>query len=179
MASVELQPFKRCDTLQLVAAIETPNTHVLQLGFWVTDPLQQMIWPAPVAGHPRHHGLWQQTCFELFIGIDGQDDYREINLSPSGAWQAYAFEEYRYPDTSPPQTAHDIDLIQLQRTKFGITAALDIQNFLNHHQVRLNHIYCGISAVCVTAHEQQYFALQHSTAQPDFHNKRDWQLNFN
>jgi len=31
-----------------------------------------------------------------------------------------------------------------------------------------------LSAVLKTSQEVHYFAMQHSSPQPDFHNKRDW-----
>ncbi len=30
--------------------------------------------------------LWQQTCFEAFIGAKGQKEYLEFNFSPSTEW---------------------------------------------------------------------------------------------
>ena len=68
--------------------------------------------------------FWEQTCFEIFIGVQGEDYYREINLSPSQAWQAYQFEEYRYPEDMPPPAAYDIELNQLKRTHYGLNVSL-------------------------------------------------------
>ena len=41
----------------------------------------------------RKDGLWEQTCFEAFIGRD--DGYLELNFSPSTQWAAYLFDGYR------------------------------------------------------------------------------------
>lgn len=48
----------------------------------------------PPAPPVRTDGLWRTTCFELFVGSNGTS-YREYNLSPSGAWAAYQFDDYR------------------------------------------------------------------------------------
>ena len=48
----------------------------------------------PQALPVRSDGLWQTTCFEIFARTDGPG-YDEYNLSPSGAWAAYQFEDYR------------------------------------------------------------------------------------
>jgi len=40
-------------------------------------------------------GLWEHTCFEVFIGVAGEPGYHEFNFSPSGRWAAYAFGNYR------------------------------------------------------------------------------------
>ena len=49
----------------------------------------------PAASPPeRADGLWKTTCFELFVGGEG-DAYREYNFSPSTRWAAYDFAAYR------------------------------------------------------------------------------------
>lgn len=174
MASFELTSFQPTQEINLVAAIESPNTGILQIGFWINDPNQQIIWSEKLLDFPRQDYLWEQTCFELFMGVKGQDYYREINLSPSNAWQVYQFEEYRYPDTTPPMLSNDIELISLQRTRFGLTTTLDINPFLHQQQLKMKDLFFGLSAVIVTAKQQHLFAMQHSSPQADFHNKRDW-----
>ncbi|MCH4248254.1 MAG: DOMON-like domain-containing protein [Acinetobacter populi] len=174
MATFDLISFEPTHDIQLIGAIETPGTGIIQVGFWVNDPNQLIIWDDKVAGFPRRDYLWEKTCFELFIGVKDQDIYREINLSSSNAWQAYQFEEYRYPESMPPHTANDIELVDLQRTKFGMTATLDINPFLYQQQLKSRDIYLGLSAVILTAKQQHLFAMQHSGRQADFHNKRDW-----
>ena len=119
MASYELNAFdRRFQAISLVGAIEQQGSSTLNVGFWLRDPNQSVLWPELVAAHPRQDFLWEQTCFEIFIGVKDEDFYREINLSPSQAWQAYQFEEYRYPEEMPPQVAYDIDLNQLKRTHY-------------------------------------------------------------
>ncbi|MEE4450350.1 DOMON-like domain-containing protein [Novosphingobium resinovorum] len=45
----------------------------------------------PFAGKGRADGLWQTTCFELFLQAGEGPDYVEINLSPSERWNVYDF----------------------------------------------------------------------------------------
>src|SRR5262245_20356349 len=40
-------------------------------------------------------GLWQHTCFEAFVSVQGDSAYREFNFSPSGEWAVYCFRSYR------------------------------------------------------------------------------------
>ena len=46
----------------------------------------------PPAEPARVDGLWQATCFEMFLKHDDDDAYREWNFAPSGEWAAYDFE---------------------------------------------------------------------------------------
>ncbi|MFM5932330.1 MAG: DOMON-like domain-containing protein [Novosphingobium sp.] len=61
---------------------------------WKIDGASELIVP-PFAGKGRADGLWQTTCFELFLRQPGADGYVEVNLSPSERWAAYHFDAYR------------------------------------------------------------------------------------
>lgn len=175
MASYELSAFdRRFRAISLVGAIEQQSPFNLNIGYWLRDPNQYVQWPDLVSAHPRQDFLWQNTCFEVFIGVHGEDFYREINLSPSQAWQAYQFEEYRYPEDMPPQAAYDIELYQLKRTHYGLNVSLDLGEFMAKHKLKWSDLFIGLTAVLNTSEGEHYYAMQHSSPQADFHNKRDW-----
>lgn len=75
------------------ARVGNDDPHWLQLR-WRIDGSAGLVLPKP-AGRRRRDGLWQTTCFELFLRPDGDEAYCEFNLSPSEAWNAYDFEGYR------------------------------------------------------------------------------------
>lgn len=175
MASYELNAFdRRFQAISLVGAIEQQSGFSINVGFWLRDPNQYVQWPDLVSEHPRVDFLWEETCYEIFIGVKGEDFYREINLSPSQAWQAYQFEEYRYPEDMPPQVAQDIELNQLKRTHYGLNVSLDLTEFMVKHKLKWDDLFVGLSAVLNTTQGYQYYAMQHSSPKADFHNKRDW-----
>lgn len=62
--------------------------------FMVDAPLDALRLPPP-AEPARRDGLWQSTCFELFLRAEGGESYFEFNFSPSGEWAAYRFDNYR------------------------------------------------------------------------------------
>lgn len=175
MASFELSAFdRRFQAISLVGAIEQQSPYTLNVGFWIRDPNQLIQWPEMVSAHPRADYLWEQTCLEVFIGVRDEDFYREINLSPSQAWQVYQFEEYRYPEDMPPQAAYDIELNQLKRTHYGLNVSLDLTEFMLKYKLKWEDLYLGLTAVLQTPEGAQYYAMQHSSPNADFHNKRDW-----
>jgi len=61
--------------------------------FRVRGDISKLVIPPPV-DPGRADNLWRTTCFELFVTGEGSA-YREFNLSPSGQWAAYVFEDYR------------------------------------------------------------------------------------
>lgn len=68
-------------------------------GMWCFDYIvdaapEGLRMPAPVSP-ARAHGLWERTCFELFLRQPGAENYCEFNFSPSGEWAAFGFDGNR------------------------------------------------------------------------------------
>lgn len=61
---------------------------------WKVDGAGSLV-VSPFAGRARTDGLWQTTCFELFVKAPDAQGYAEFNLSPSERWAAYDFTGYR------------------------------------------------------------------------------------
>jgi len=112
--------------------------------------------------------LWQHTCFEVFIGVDGTSAYHEFNLSPSGEWMAHAFQRYRQggplaDETLAPQ-------IRVSRSDHGIEleAVIELD--------RLSADYAGAQlriGPCTVVEETNaalsYWSVRHPSGKPDFH----------
>ena len=74
MASYELSDFdRRFQSISVVGAVEQQGLTSLNVGFWVRDPNQMIMYPELVEANPRQDFLWQDTCFEIFIGVHGED----------------------------------------------------------------------------------------------------------
>lgn len=80
-------------------AIHTIEAELLRVpggaiaSFRAIGDVSRLVVPPP-APPVRTDELWQTTCFELFVA-GGASSYREFNLSPSGAWAALRFDDYR------------------------------------------------------------------------------------
>ena len=61
---------------------------------WRVEGQGQLVVPK-LAGRGRADGLWQATCFEIFVRDGEGPGYAEFNLSPSERWAAYDFTGYR------------------------------------------------------------------------------------
>ncbi len=61
---------------------------------WKVVGAEALVVP-PFAGRGRADGLWQTTCFELFVRSGDGEGYAEFNLAPSERWAAYDFAGYR------------------------------------------------------------------------------------
>jgi hypothetical protein len=135
----------------------------VSLAFGLEGRLDEIRVPPP-APASRTDGLWRHTCFEAFVGLEGQAAYRELNFAPSGAWAAYDFRAYRdalpQPDTTPPRIA-------TRRTadRLDLDAAVALPATHARASLRI-----GLSAVVEAADGTlSYWALCHPTGAPDFH----------
>ena len=145
----------------------------LEIRFELRGDLGSIV--LPDAGRPdRLDGLWRHTCCEVFLGHAGGPDYLEYNLSPSGAWAAYAFGAYRVP---APVPAVDAPSIRLTRTDEGLR--------LDAHLERRALALLGDPAVlevgltAVVEHREgglSHYALHHPVDRPDFHDARGFVL---
>ena len=107
----------------------------------------------------RTDELGLTTCFELFVGRDGEG-YHEFNLAPSGAWAAYAFTGYREGMAHAPA---DI-LIKVEREPARLILVADIRSDLPAQSP------IGLTAVIEeTDGIVRYWATSFAPGKPDFH----------
>ena len=131
------------------------------LTFYVTPGAALAV---PVSTSPvRADGLWQRTCFEMFVRVAGES-YVEFNLSPSREWAAYAFDGYRagMRDLALPVDPH----IELERQggAFVLEADVDLA------AIQAGRATVGLSAVIEEVDgTKSYWALRHPHGKPDFH----------
>jgi hypothetical protein len=71
------------------------RTEILSVRCEVRGDLSMVSIPAAAEAPRRRDRLWEETCFELFLGATDSDAYRELNLSPAGDWNVYRFDRYR------------------------------------------------------------------------------------
>jgi hypothetical protein len=126
--------------------------------FRAIGDVSQLVIPAstpPV----RTGGLWQSTCFELFVAGEG-DTYREFNFSPSGAWAAYAFDGHR---RGMRETSADIEIEKILNSESLSVVAKIQSEFHDPAHVGLTAVILETSAVT------GYWATAFAPGEPDFH----------
>lgn len=130
---------------------------------WKVDGASGLVVP-PFAGRARTDGLWQTTCFELFVKAPGGDEYAEFNLSPSERWAAYDFAGYRdgmaerimeLPPVCTPRRGQSVLIFDA-----AIPASA------------LPPLPCDYALTAVIEEEgghKSYWAMAHPPEKPDFH----------
>ena len=111
--------------------------------------------------------LWEHTCFEAFIAVEGQSAYHEFNFAPSGEWAVYAFLGYRkrgpYVSEIPPSMA-----VRSSQSRLELDTLVRLDGLSAIH--RRASLRLGLSAVIEACDGLSYWALRHPSDKPDFHN---------
>ncbi len=128
---------------------------------WQVAGCEQLVLPA-FAGKGRAEGLWQTTCFELYVMAEGGLAYDEYNFSPSERWAAYRFDDYRAGMRDLAMaTAPTISGASGEKL-YVLTVTLDA--------IPRGRVRVGLSAVIEEDDgAKSYWALAHPPGKPDFH----------
>jgi len=128
----------------------------------------------PAADVPgRRHGLWRRTCAELFIGVPPDRGYLEWNLSPSGHWNLYRFDDYRAGGRESPEDVRPT--LELTRTTTG--AVVEGALPLGPLRLERSRLVLGVCAVVETGDGAlSHWAAHHPAERPDFHDRRGFVL---
>lgn len=139
-----------------------PNWLVLR---WRVEGASRVVLP-PFAGKGRVDGLWQTTCFELFVKGEGTAGYAEFNLSPSQRWAAYDFSGYREGMAPRPCPRDPVCTPRRGQSVLIFDAAIPAAA-LPPLPWRF-----GLSAVIEEeGGRKSYWAITHPPDRPDFHHE--------
>jgi hypothetical protein len=165
-----LQPFAPLDpplNFKLTGRI-IRRAHHLAIRYDLGGDLAPLMMPAPAASPARRPGLWQETCFEFFLGVKDAPRYWEFNLSPAGDWNVYCFTGYR--QGMAEETALTSLPVNVRRgsTSLQVALELDVEQIVAADQP----LEVGIAAVIQLAGGMlTYWALIHPGPQADFHRR--------
>ncbi|MEW6673936.1 MAG: DOMON-like domain-containing protein [Thermodesulfobacteriota bacterium] len=94
--TVKLHPFGGQPIVELdITCTVGRKAHLLQVDFRLQGDLDSIAIPLPAVRPARRDRLWENTCLECFVALEASPAYWEFNLSPSGDWNAYRFDDYR------------------------------------------------------------------------------------
>jgi hypothetical protein len=149
----------------------------LSIHYRLIGDLASVLIPVPDPGGPRRcDGLWEHTCFELFLAAEGAEAYWEVNLAPNGHWNLYRLAGYRQ-GLAP---LRDRDALPFQVRAGDGEMELTLNLLLPEElslASRAGGLRLGVSAVV----EQRggalsYWALAHGGSEADFHRREDFRL---
>jgi hypothetical protein len=164
-----LQPFddkSASDKFELLTALRK-TSGILAVAYKLVGPINELSFQSSSGKPERKNGLWEETCFELFIMPCGSEAYWEINLSPSGDWNIYRFNGYR----RGMQEEQGFKKLPFNVKTLTDCLMLDIEIDLKKFIKSQSAINVGVNAVIKNGDNKTYWALAHKGGQPDFHRK--------
>ncbi len=168
--SFSLQPFSSTSPLPDVKITGNivRRDRRLAIGYALQGNLAELAIPAPTDVPVRKNELWQETCFEFFLGIKNSERYWEFNLSPAGHWNVYRFAAYRQGMQEEMAFKSLPFSVQNQSGALRLTLELDLDQIIQADQT----LEVAISAVIKLRDGQvSYWALSHRSSEADFHQR--------
>jgi hypothetical protein len=145
----------------------------LRVRWRLTGQLGGISIPERALDPERITGLWEGTCFELFVAPVHSGGYWEVNVSPAGHWNVFGFASYRlgmseeaafgslpvevWRSDSELSLAFDLDLVPIVSSKTALHAGV---------AAVIRHAQGGLS----------FWALRHRGPRPDFHLRESFAL---
>lgn len=149
--------------LNLSGSIERID-HRLMLRYDLFDDRSQVLIPAAKLPN-RQPDLWKTTCFEFFIGLQNDRQYWEFNLSPSGDWNVYRFDDYRVGMREETAFSSLPFEIETRSHQTSLTIELDLSLIKVSQSIEV-----GMTAVIEQLDRGiTYWAIEHCGTEADFH----------
>ena len=164
-----LQPFS-VDKSKLNCEVKAnliSNGNDFSIHYQVFGDFEKIIIPAVVKKPSREDNLWENTCFEFFLGIINTPVYWEFNLSPSGNWNVYNFTNYR--EGMKAETAFSSLPFQFSQESdhLSVKITIDLAKIIQTPQ----EIELAITMVIQEDGNISYWALKHPGSEADFHRR--------
>lgn len=114
------------------------------------------------------HGLWEHTCFEVFIALSNGPAYHELNFAPSSEWALYAFQSYREIAPLPDEMVAPEMNVRRLAGRLELDAVVRLDSLSAFHAI--TPLRLALSAVIEdSSGSLSYWALRHPPGKPDFH----------
>jgi len=141
------------------------------ISYSLTGAISEIIIPAPADMPERRNNIWQETCFEFFLGLKDDARYWEFNLSPSRNWNVYRFKAYR----EGKQEEEAFTSLPFNVISSTYALVLDLEFDLDKIIPENEKLKAGISAVLKHRDgNTTHWALTHPDQQADFHKRESF-----
>lgn len=163
-----LKPFATSESIAniKIAGNIARNGNLLIISYALIGDLSEIAIAPPSNTPTRKNELWEDTCFEFFLGIQDSTCYWEFNLSPSGDWNVYSFDGYRQGMREEATFATLPFSVQQSEECCAIALDIDLDKIVSIEQ----KIEIAITTVIKKNDDEvSYWAVTHKGKEADFH----------
>ncbi len=150
---------------------------VLSIEFHLSGQMNKINCPPPQGVQQRLDQLWKHTCFEAFFSWDDNIFYWELNVSPTGDWNLYYFDDYRSGQMSEKR----IENIPFKLNEFNLNSyknriIIDLSKIIPETKVA-QELQLSLTAVLENKDlSKTYWATDHLGEKPDFHIRKSFYI---
>lgn len=159
-----------------ISGVISRKSNLFSIQFRLEGNLAEVIIPELAEAPTRKDELWKETCFEFFLADTGNQGYLEFNLSPSGHWNVYRFDDYRQGMREDAAFSSLPFGIGREPCRLSLECELDLAGI----GLADRTLAVGISAI--VRHQggaTTYWALAHRGGRPDFHRRDGFTIALN
>ena len=146
----------------------------LTINFQLTGEVEKVAIAYPQDQPSRRNELWQETCFEFFLGLKGSSQYWEFNLSPAGHWNIYRFDDYRQGMTEELAFQVLPFEVKIESDYLALALRLDLEPIISGNQALEVGITTVIQDKMNDRNSITYWALTHGEKEADFHQRKSF-----
>ena len=140
----------------------------LSVNYRLHGPLAEVVLPPSPEPPVRKTALWEETCFEFFLGTNNSDRYWEFNLSPAGHWNVYRFTTYRQGMREEPAFMSLPFHVRFLPDALRLSLKIDLERIIPAGQA----LEVAVGSVVKTVDgKTTYWALTHPGPHADFHRR--------
>ena len=168
-----LWPFQPADSLPhlKITGNIARRSNEFAIRYAIHGQLAELVIPKPTDIPARRNGLWEETCFELFLAVKHSPRYWEFNLSPAGHWNVYRFAAYRQGMQEEKAFVSLPFSVQREPDAMRLGLEIDLARIIPAGK----SLEIAVSAVIKLMGEgMHYWALVHPCARPDFHHRESF-----
>lgn len=164
-----------------ISGVISRKTNSLSIHFRLEGNLSDVVIPKLAEAPTRKDELWKETCFEFFIADTRNPGYLEFNLSPSGRWNVYSFDDYRRGMREEMAVTSLPVRVRRELGRLSLECGIDFAGIdLAGIGLADRALEVGISAVLRhRGGEATYWALAHCGEKPDFHRRDGFAIALN
>lgn len=166
---------KEFDSKELPFSVEVElnisEDNIMNIRYSILGDMSLIELPDLEKEKKRVIGLWESTCFEMFLKEPNTTNYFELNFSPEGHWNCFYFDKpgdfiKPYPLKEHPITTVEVDLKMQGYYKINVQFNLKsiLKNFKNKSQVDI-----GLTSIVLYNNLTTYWAQEHYGETPNFH----------
>ncbi len=168
-----LVPFTPNNVVKTLTGSITWQRNEVHLRYALRADMEFIRWTTGDGVTGRKHGLWHNTCFELFVSTKKLTSYHELNLAPDGHWNCYGFTGLR---TGMHESTQLVP-VSAKSTSTPEGASLEVVLSVTPEFAMASNI--GLSAIVEqTPTKLLYYGLRHGK-HPDFHDPANHALQLN